>query len=499
MDKGIYFIERYYKDLYSDIKNKRGSKNINKYKDIESYFNRIEEISKKAIHNNKIDLLYNFYYKKYITINDESTKETLKESLKPWLDYLITGDNVTPFWVKYYIFQGMVKIGSFNKEKGTYNKRISNTKAPFIELNKEAVKKLGVELQKYVKDEKMNKNIRLLFKHSNFMCTYLYILNEIKKQEIKDNNGVWIKYNKECLEDAYKLHNSIDGKNTFWCIKDLNCCINEIMGTNTMFPTDFYIYYTKDNKGAFTMPRLAIRATNDSIVEIRGIADFCQNVEFSMLQIVENKLKELDYLPKLDIEYFLKAINDYKELIRLCDKTRNNISFTKEEMDFTYEINEPIYYFSNQYNQRIDYIRKNHIITDKEFLLKAAFRVDDILKYTTDELRNDKEAVSEIIKDRYYHLNLVGDKLKADKEFMLPILKSDPYYIRFASSSIKKDKEIALIILKANLEYFRYMDLSLLKDEDFTKAASNIPGFVKKYILKDNCDIIPNGDLNENR
>ena len=499
MDKGIYFIERYYKNLYSDIKNKRGSKNINKYKDIESYFNRIEVISKKAIYNNKIDLLYDFYYRKYITNNDDSTKLILIESLKPWLDYLITDDNVTPFWVKFYIFQGMVKVGSFNKEKGTYNKRISNTKAPFIELNKEAVKKLSIELQRYVKEEKMNKNIRLLFKHSNFICTYLYILDEIKKKQQRDNDGVWKKYNKECIEDAHKLYNSIEGKNTFWCIKDLSVCIKEIMGTSTMFPTDFYIYYTKDDKNNYTMPRLAIRSTNDSIVEVKGIADFCQNVEFSMLPIVQKKIKELNDLPTLDREYYLKAINDYKELIRLCDKTRNNISFTKEEMDFAYEINEPIYLFSDQYDQRIDFIRKNHIITDKDFLIKASFRVEDVLKYTTEELKNNRETVSMIIKDRFYLLNLVGDKLKTDKEFMLPIIKKDPYYIRFAGGSIKKDREIALIVLKANLEFFKYMDLSLLKDEEFTKAASNIPGFVKKYILKDNCDIIPNGDLNENR
>ncbi len=81
---------------------------------------------------------------------------------------------------------------------------------------------------------------------------------------------------------------------------------------------------------------------------------------------------------------------------------------------------------------------------------------------------------------------------------MLPIIKKDPYYIRFASNKIKSDREIALIVLKANLEYFRFLDLSLLNDEEFTKSASNIPGFVKKYILKDNCDIIPNGDLIEN-
>lgn len=498
MDKGIYFIEKYYKNLYIDIKNKRESKNINKYKDIENYFNRIDRISKKAIYNNKIDLLYNCYYKKYILTNDEKIKNNLKESLKPWIDFLVTRDNRTPFWVKYYIFQGMVKIGSFNKEKGVYNKRIKNTKAPFIDFNEEAVKKLSIELQKYVKNETQENNLRLLFKHSNFISCYLYILDEIKMREKRDNNGIWIRYNEGNLDDAHKLYDSINGKNTFWCINGYNFAIDEIMGTNTIKSSSFDIYYTKDKNGNYTMPRLAIRSTNNSIIEIRGISDFRQNIELSMLPTLEKKIKEFKNLPEVDKEYYVKAIHDYKEILRLCAKTRDNISFTKEELDFIFEIDDSIYLFSDQYNQRIDFIRENHIINDKDFLLKSSVRVDKILKYASDELKNDKETVSKIVEGKPYLLSDVGDRLKDDKEFMLPIIKKDPYYIRFASNKIKSDREIALIVLKANLEYFRFLDLSLLNDDEFTKAASNIPGFVKKYILKDNCDIIPNGDLNEN-
>ena len=39
-----------------------------------------------------------------------------KASLDMWLDYLISKDtDMYPTWFKYYVFQGMLKLGYFDK------------------------------------------------------------------------------------------------------------------------------------------------------------------------------------------------------------------------------------------------------------------------------------------------------------------------------------------------------------------------------------------------
>lgn len=484
MNNGIYFIERHYKDLYKIIKDKRTSNNINKYEDINDYFYRIDRISSKAINNGKKDLLYKAYYKKYITTSDEKVRSIQEKSLKPWLDYLTREDFMTPFWVKYFVFQGMVKIGGFNKEKNTFNKRRSNTTCPFIELNVNVLDKLINYLISYVNGEKIDNDIYELLNKGGFTNLYLYLLNDYKSKENNDTKGKWIKYNHGNKTDAYKMFESVKDRNTFWCIKDLNCSIDSIMGSDKYKAGDFYIYYTLDENKDYKVPRIAIKHTKtDGIHEIRGVNDSYQNIEPSMLSVLEKKLEKLDGLTDLDRKYYLKTISDYRELIKLTNKTKNKIALEKDELDFIYEINDFIYIFGNQYDQRINYIREHNIIKDKYFLLKASIRVEDVLKYASVELKNDMDVVSDVIGTKYYLLYLVGEKLKNNKEFMLPIIKKDAFFVRYASNELKKDKEIALIVLKSNLEYFRHMNLNLLKDEDFVREASNIKGFSKKYIL----------------
>ena len=63
-----------------------------------------------------------------------------KESLDSWLDYFASSDTEHyPTWFKYFCFQGMIRIGYFDKEKNQYTKRTKNTIKPFIEINREAI------------------------------------------------------------------------------------------------------------------------------------------------------------------------------------------------------------------------------------------------------------------------------------------------------------------------------------------------------------------------
>ena len=394
----------------------------------------------------------------------------------------------------------MIKIGTYKESQDVFMNRSIKTISPFIEFDESAIDKLSSYIKEYVYDTLNDKGLEDFIKNNSFNTLYYYLLKEHKNNINKSTSGIWIKYNKGSKEDAYKLWNSIVYQNTFWCTKELNTCIDQICGGGQYNAGDFYVYYTNDKNDNPIVPRIAIKFDGDNIKEIRGVLDSSQNLEPSLTSIVKKKLDSFKSLSDLDKKYYLKAIEDNRKLTKLNQKSNKNIPLNKEELDFIYEINEYIYRFGSGEDPRLDKIRTNNIINDKEFLLKASKRIENILKYASLELKNDKELVTKIIKNRYYLIDQVGEKLKDDIDFMLPILKKDPLYIRNSGNSIKKNKDIAILVIKYDINAFRYLNsIALLKNEEFLEEAKKVEGFTKKYLLTDNCDIIPKGDLNEDK
>lgn len=498
---GIKFIEKYYNNLYNSESVRHSALGRNKYEDIQRYFDRLEDITIRAINNNKKELLYNYYFKKYCSkTSDKDILDTQKNSLRPWLDYLTNPNNKDPFWIKYYIFQGMVKIGTYNKETDTFNKRTNKTTYPFIEFNEFVVSKISDSLIDYVLDYLVERNIFMLIREGNFAKLYFYLLNQHKFNINTSKSGIWVKYNKGSKEDAHKLCHSLQGKNTFWCTSNMIYAINQLCGGKKYKAGDFYVYYTKDEFGNYTNPRIGIRFDgDDKISEIRGVLDSSQNLEPELSLIVKKKLDEFTFMSDLDKSFYLKAIDDNRRITSILKKMNKGSKLSQKDLDFIYEIDECIYSFGDGQDRRIHKIRENNLITDKEYLLKASKRNEDALQYASLELKNDKELVTKLIEGKYYLIDLVGEKLKNDKEFMMPILIKDPFYIRNAGSEIKRDLEIALYIIHVNPDLFRYLNVNLLKNKEFMDEASKIKGFTKKYVLNEEVWYNTEGDENENR
>lgn len=103
-------------------------------KDIpESYFENQKRLARERGHGD-------------IEITDE-IKNQLSEvivsdqesTLDNWVEYLSSPDaDSYPMWAKYWAFNGIVKISTFDKEKHTFAKRDKSTVAPFPDLNREA-------------------------------------------------------------------------------------------------------------------------------------------------------------------------------------------------------------------------------------------------------------------------------------------------------------------------------------------------------------------------
>ena len=392
---GEEFINKIYKNLFESDIVKRSGKGANKNEDVSLYFDRLERISRKTIEHDKYDKIKRYYYKKYVISPndvpdsyfknqeqlaldrgyghvhyDEKTKskekeiivKEQKESLDSWLDYFASSDTEHyPTWFKYFCFQGMIRIGYFDKEKNQYTKRTKNTIKPFIEINREAIAMVYDLLMKYLKKESLgDKSLEQLINSGSFSKMYAYCirkLDSIKKNSFNSDDGIWKKYNQG--SDPNILFNDIHGKGTGWCTAGgIETAKKHIDGG------DFYVYYTKDEKGEYTNPRIAIRTENGKLAEVRGIAEN-QNLESNMEKVVEEKLKEFP-----DAEAYKKKVKDMEMLTYIYTKWQQKLELTKEDLHFLYEIDSKIIGFGYKEDPRIKEIIETR---DKKIDLSKIF------------------------------------------------------------------------------------------------------------------------------
>ena len=390
---GESFLNRLYKDLYnsdevvhtainSDTKDEKVRKYLERLK-------KVEELAKNSNYNG-LELLKKMYYDKYlikeenvpesyfelqkkmalergmghIEITEDMKKQLIKDiiddqksSLDTWLDYLINDDANYPEWFKYYTFQGMVKLGSYDKKTKTFSKRTPSTTNIFVDLNREALALVYDDLCEVLNGKKVDDEVlQKLLIGGSFSKLYSYtleLLDKSNKDISNDTKGIWIKYNKGSAPD--ELVNSLKGKGTGWCTAGKETARQQLKGG------DFYVYYTKDSNNE-KQPRIAIRMEENQIGEIRGI-NKNQNLEPEMQQVLEEKLKEFP-----DRDKYNKKVNDMKKLTDIYNEYKNR-RLTIEELRFLYEVDEQIEGFGYEEDPRIEEILEGRNI--KEDLAKV--------------------------------------------------------------------------------------------------------------------------------
>ncbi len=328
---GEEFLNKIYQDLHMREEVMHTAKASDRPEEkIAKYMERLDKVTKNAFNEdrktreNDIKMLKSLYYEHYVIkkekipesffefqnkIREERGEEKIKyteeekeeerskiireqkESLDQWIEYLASKDSdMYETWFKYYAFQGMLKLGNYDKEKGNYNRRTEKTIRPFIELNREALAYVYDELKKNLNGEKIEDNeLKKLIEGGSFGKLYGYALRKLDeaKREITSDEGIWKKYPQGSNPEI--LFNDLNGKGTGWCTAGgLDTAREHVNGG------DFYVYYTKDKNGKYTQPRIAIRKKNGQIEEIRGI-EKDQNLESNMELVVEEKLKEDDF------------------------------------------------------------------------------------------------------------------------------------------------------------------------------------------------------------
>ena len=377
---GEDFLNHLNKNMHNeDIVMHTASKSDTPEEKIKKYMERLEKSHNKAKDNkHKMNILKQFYYNKYviktlpesyinlqkkiaheqgygnINITKEMKQEMLfqiqteqKNSLNRWIEYFCSDDAMYPMWFKNYAFEGMIKLGVFDKEKKEFLKRTKNTSAPYIDLNREVLAKVYDVLIHQIGENKLsNLEEQALANGESFKKLYTYFLKKVIEQDkSQETEGIWIKY--EQGSDYHPLLESLQGKNTGWCTA------GETVAREQLENGDFYVYYTKDKNNEYKNPRIAIRMDGKTTIgEIRGIAKD-QNLEPHMGKILDEKLNEFP-----DKKDYQKKVKDMKYLTILEKKQEEGLEFSFDDLIFLYQINDKIDGFGWESDPRIMEIRK---------------------------------------------------------------------------------------------------------------------------------------------
>ena len=558
--EGEKFLDKLYKDLYnSEIVEHTKENSDLRQEAIKKYMDRLENTHKNATTENRKNMLKNLYYQKYI-IKEENIPNNLskeqkekiieiqKKSLDKWLDYLTDENARYPMWAKYWVFQGMLKMGTYDEAHEVYQNRSKKTLAPFVNVNPEIIAKAIEILENQLnKKEITDEEIKKVIETGNFSKIYTILEKKYKKNisiNSNSNDGIWIKYNEGSREEAIKLSKSLEGKNTGWCTSSEQRAIDQVCGGEGYPGGDFYVYYTKDNENTYINPRIAIRMDGkEKIGEIRGIEE-SQNMEECMLPIIEEKLKKMQFLKNTDIEKYLQIIEDLKKLSIIYKKTIKKEELTLEEIINLYtknhgfgweedpKVNKTIEkrYIENDYKiiekedkitkgkfliKNIEKFPKDFKITDREFLqelldytgetikfvpidtpnyeeiaLKAVVKSAKAFKKLPEDLQNNEEFIINGIKQNGAILTFTASKFKNKKNLAMLAVNNYGFALESLSDELKDDNDVVLTAINQNAISIAYASPRLKANKEFVLIAVKKDGFaladINPSLKKDN-------------
>lgn len=360
----------------------------------ESYWASQEQILRD---NGRADTYLDDYDRELLT---EKIQEQQLESLEPWVNYLGDKDSPYPLWFKLYVWDGMSKMGVFNKEKQRFDARNKHTVAPYPRLNQAVLAKTYRSvLDAYGVQDSAKEDIdglmlvdapgeKILNKPSssiNFNEIYSRILLNEKSvlqtpERTEDVHGKWIEY---LPGDEIALANAAEG--TPWCVADPGTGKNyltygtydneDVNPTYGVYDEDeeaenqnrakFILFHLQDEETGVMSENACASIRLDpygKVAEISGLGDG-QALENSLVPIVEEKVKTLP-----GGEHYLKGFADKKMLIALDRKTANGEELTNDELEFLYEINRFIVTLDtyNDVDPRIGELQGRHSDMAKE-------------------------------------------------------------------------------------------------------------------------------------
>ncbi|MCA9330208.1 hypothetical protein KDA11_06165, partial [Candidatus Saccharibacteria bacterium] len=333
-----------------------------KYENVpESYFDLHRRIAREQGHGD-IEFSPN---KKYELIGLVQADQ--RQSLSKWAEYLAGDDANYPDWFKRYAWDSILKLGDFDKEKIKFDKRDDSTVALYPEINRKALADVYDVMKKFhVLDETIDElQLTTILKEGSFSRLYAHAIKEVVLKSLEgldEARGSWRLF-KQTFGDqrvAKQLSDSLQGRYTGWCT------VGEQTAYQQIENGDFYVYYTRDEDGNDTIPRVAIRMEDHSkVAEVRGILPD-QELEPTLVNIANEQLKGLP-----GGEKYIRRAADMKRLTTLEKKLQKDpdVSLSAEDFVFLYEFDQNIEGFGYDRDPRIAEIQSKRSERDRlEFI-----------------------------------------------------------------------------------------------------------------------------------
>lgn len=280
-----------------------------------------------------------------------------KASLEQWIDYFASEDSkYLPDYMKYWVFRSVVGLQEYDKENHKFPNRSRGTLKQFPDINQEALAYVTDALIKHFNGQKpeyeydIQPEDRQRFEQflaaQNFAKMYgwgIEQINPISEELLQVTDGQWVKFDQG--SDSHDLTSSIRGRSTGWCTA------GEQTAKSQLEAGDFYVFYSNNEEGNPTVPRIAIRMEDDKIAEVRGVA-YKQNLDPYMGPILEEKLNEFP-----DKKRYLKKEHDMAALTAIEKRVKAGEELNEHDLEFLWEVNAPIQGFGYKRDPRIAELR----------------------------------------------------------------------------------------------------------------------------------------------
>ena len=319
-------------------------------------------------------------------------QEPQRESFLRWFNHIMGPDVVgVPPWLRYILLEELLEIGMYNPTKNSFSQRTYETVEPYPQLNGAVFTRVYTSLKSYYEgDSSIEPSLLKLIKKNEsraFANIYAQRISELKELAVKFNpketEGEWIRYERGNTNHAQNLFDSLQYQNTGWCSADACSTATTQIDYGQIDYGDFYVYYSKDNNGEFTTPRIAIHMEDERIVEVRGRANNQGlDLEIAKTSILEDKLKEFGDRGKR----YKQRSQDMRFLIEIEAKVQSGDELSFDELKFLYEIERKIQGFGyTESPSRID-----EIILQRDQLAQDYARIFNV---QAGEVTSNKEDV----------------------------------------------------------------------------------------------------------
>jgi len=288
-----------------------------------------------------------------------------KSTFNMWLNYVGSKhSDYIPSWALVWALEGVKNSENrYNEETGELNTRTKHTVNPYPKLNSKALALAVEAIRKKVEDGEIteeNTELKKAIETATFQNVYGRYLKEVtaKPPETLENvEGSWTVYKRKSA--GKKLMNDLRGKNTGWFA-------NGDMTLNYLQAGDLHVYYSQDEEGRETVPRLAIHVLKTGkIREIRGVGKG-QNIDPYIGPVLDAKLAEFGEKAKK----YRKVQADVRRLNRIAHMHEKGLTLNADDLEFLYETRKWI----RTYGQRDTRIKNIKIERDRIADYNAIFR-----------------------------------------------------------------------------------------------------------------------------